>query len=434
MSEHLTEEQTRRFIEGDLSPEENRNALTHVLLCPLCARQLDPLALSGATPAEPEKLEPAVDRAYDAAIDRAYQSALRAARDSEARRASSPASRFDHSDLEQVSELLDRSFAVRYSDPREMVRLAERAATTAKRLDPLRYGPALRADWRARSLAELANAYRVAERFDDSADAYAEAETQCHQGTLDVLLFARLLDVRASLLADRRELGAACEILRQLHLLYLEVGEVHPAGRALVSRGIYTHFAGDPRAAVGFLSDGLLLLDRERDPALAAGAEQGLLHALVDCGQVAEAAAILRRSGLRQAFAGQPLNLAKLLCLEGKIHKGLGHLVPAEKALREARTLLARHSQLFVWGMAGLELASVWLRQGKLDAVREVAEETYATFCDLEIHREAKAALEVLLEACRRERATVHLVERLGGFFERLEQDPQLAFSREALA
>lgn len=430
LSGHLTDEQIQRFISRELPPEANRSTLTHVLVCSACAERLRPELSSGTEP-----LPPSVDRAYETAIDRAFAATLEAARRQEGRsaRVRPPARREVYTETTQVTELLEQSFAARYRDPRDMVALARRAVAAAEQLDPGTYGPAARADWRARTGLELANAYRVAELFDEAAAAYAEAESLCHQGTLDALLLARFLDVRASLLSDRRQLGAALEILRQLYHLYLELGETHQAGRALISRGIYTQLDGNPRGAVKLLTEGIALVDRGRDPELASAAQQSLLHALVDCGQAAEAADLLRQSGLREAFAGSPMNFAKLLCLEGKIDKGLEQLDRAEKAFQEARALFARNHQFYLWGLAGLELAAVWLRQGRLDAVRQVAEETYTAFCELEVHREARAAIRYLVEACRREVATVRLVERLGGFFEQLERNPQLRFSRDEL-
>jgi tetratricopeptide (TPR) repeat protein len=429
MSGHLTDERIQRFISRELAPELTRGTLTHILVCSDCAERLRPRLSTGAGPL-PEPL----DQAYESAIDRAWAGTFEVLRRGEARAAHPrPARRPAYTEVAQVSDLLEQSFAARYRNPREMVVLAQRAVAAAEQLDPGTYGPAARADWRARAGLELANAYRVAEMFDEAGAAYGEAEALCHQGTLDALLLARLLDVRASLLSDRRQLGAALETLRQLYHLYRELGETHQAGRALISRGIYTQLDGNPRGAVKLLTEGIALVDLERDPELAATARQSLLHALVDCGQAAEAAELLRQSGLREAFAGSPMNLAKLLCLEGKIHKGLEHLDRAEKAFQEARARFAHDRQFYLWGLAGLELAAVWLRQGRLDAVRQVAEETYTAFCELEVHREAKAAIQYLVEACRREAATVRLIERLGGFFEQLERNPQLRFSRDEL-
>jgi len=76
----------------------------------------------------------------------------------------------------------------------------------------------------------------------------------------------------------------------------------------------------------------------------------------------------------------------------------------------------------------GLDLASVWLEQGKAIEVRELAQELVETFQDLAVAREARRALEYFWEACLTDRATPVLVRSVSRFLHRIEYAPDLRF------
>jgi hypothetical protein len=83
----------------------------------------------------------------------------------------------------------------------------------------------------------------------------------------------------------------------------------------------------------------------------------------------------------------------------------------------------------YVAAMAGLELAGVWLRQGKTAEVRTLAREILQTFRQMDVESEAVKAVRYFHEACRREEATPRLVERVVDFLRRLEWAPQVRFA-----
>jgi tetratricopeptide (TPR) repeat protein len=213
-----------------------------------------------------------------------------------------------------------------------------------------------------------------------------------------------------------------------VHRLYLKVGDDHLAGRALVSQGIYTDYEGNPHLALWLLRQALPLLDSDRDPQLVTSAKENVLELLVRCGEHREAARMLLESGLRQALADQPLSLIKLRGVEGQILVGLGKLDRAEAAFLEARAGLLQHNLGYRAAIAGLDLAAVWLEQGRHEKVEELARDMLATFRRLGIQREAVRALGYLDEACRRRQATPGLARHVGRFLRQLEREPQLRF------
>lgn len=324
--------------------------------------------------------------------------------------------------------LLQLSFEQRYRNPEEMVRLAIMARVVAQNLDPATHSPELIADEQARAWAELGNAFRVNDELARAGDAIARAEELRRQGTGGLLLLARIADLKASLLNTQRQLSDACALLESVHQLYLKAGDIHLAGRALVSQGIYTNYWGYPREALGLLKKGLALLDRERDEQLVVSATQSILEVMEQCGEFKAASALLLKSGLRQALAGQPLSLIKLRCVEGRIFAGLGKTRRAEAAFLEARAGFREHQQEYNAALVGLDLAGIWLQQGKTAKVTELAEDMLATFRRLGIQREGLRAMEYLTLASQKKRLTPGLVGHISGFLRKLEREPQLRF------
>lgn len=152
----------------------------------------------------------------------------------------------------------------------------------------------------------------------------------------------------------------------------------------------------------------------------------------VDCGQFVEAAQLLMASGMRQAFAGEPLNLAKLGWVEGKMLAGLGKLERAEAALSEAREEFRRCGRDFTAGTAALDLAAVWVRQYRWAEVTALLTTTHATFERLEVHREARMALDFLTRVAQEQVLTAAALERISRFLTRLEHNPQLRLERDS--
>lgn len=437
--DHVTDREVGDFLEGRLDAASRKRVMRHLL--GTCGRCRLKFAAFFSEPASQES-------DYDAAVDRAVRSVLEDQRvfwitEEEHRERLAAALPARCEDLLRpspalekagphgwawVEALLARSQEERFREPARMLDWALLALVAAQSLDLRAYGEALVADLQARSWVELANAFRVSEDFGSAEDALAQGREICERGTGDLLVLARVYDVEASLRTDQRRLGEALKLLDLLYRLYVRLGDTHLAGRALISKGINTAYAGQLHEAVVMLQNGLAQLSPERDPQLVGIAEYSLLYTLVDVGEFHEAGKLLLASGLREAFATEPLNLAKLRWLEGRIFAGLGRLARAEAVYQEARESFVRVACDYESALAGLDLASVWLRQGKTSQVRELAEDLVLTFEAVGVQSEALKAMRYLREACRRESATPALVETVGGFLRRLEWQPQLRF------
>jgi len=438
---HLDAIEVERFLDGNLPPDERRKVVRHFLTdCRPCRAELVSLSevLFRAEDLE-EDARGVQSFSYDAVLARAatrarrYQARYRKERGclERALEVRSPAVESGEEiaspeiqalrGWSRVEALLRLSFEERYRDPRRMLVFAAAARLAAEELDERELGPCLVIDFQARAWAEIGNAYRVNEQFDFAEAALGHAQSLFDEGTGDILLLARLADIEASLRIDQRWLDEAIDLLAAVYDLYCQAGDLHLANRALIKRGITTHYAGDPQEAISLLRQGLKRIDSTRDPQLAATGRQSLIHALADRGEFQEAGRLLLSGGLRQAFAEDPLNLLKLRWMEGKVLSGLGKLGRAERTFEQVREEFFLREREYDAALVGLELAAVWLRQGKTDEVRELTEETYETLRDLGVHQEAFRAVLFLREACRRQAVTLGLLRKVHGFLVRLE-------------
>ncbi len=333
-----------------------------------------------------------------------------------------------------VEVLLAVCFEARYRDPRQMLRLARQAKSAAEELDPAFYDERRLADLQARALAEFGNALRVNEQFERIREVLERARLLLKdQGTGDLLIRARIDDIEGSFWKDQRFLRDADDLLASACRKYLRVGERHLAGRALVKKGLNRIIDAQPQEAVAVLRQAVPLLDAERDPELIETARHNLLFALADAGEYREASELLLRSGLRQKFADDPLNLLRLRWVEAKILAGNGRFAAAEKALSDVRASFRVRRLELVATIAGLDLAKVLFQQGRMEPFHRLLRELRVA---AEAHRlpdavsQALATLELMYQA---QTVTLPMVEAVQRFFQRLQHNPRFRWDPKLL-
>ena len=386
---------------------------------------------AAAPPPPPEALaEPdrtLLERAYDRAIDRAFAAVMRhgenAARNGA--RAGKALAQLTAEELEGLRELpaglrgfagyealLDRSWAMRREDPKQMVKLAELAVDAAAGLGEEGFSAEQVEDFQARAAIELANAYRVVERPEEAQAGLEAARRHYGEGSQDRLLGARLLEVEANIRGDRGELGEALASLDRALRVYRRYGDPHLAGRSLIKKGLYTSRAGRQQEAIELLTEGLEMIDPEQDGPLVLAAVHNTACCLMEGGRCREARSLLwRHLSLYEQHAGRQDRL-KLRWLQAQIYAGLGDFGPAERAFEEVRLGLREAGKSHSEAMATVELASLRLRQGREDVARGLAVEAAELVLGLDISREASAALAV--QKARLEKTAVVTLELVG--------------------
>jgi len=436
VQDHPTAASLEGFLLGTLAPAEMRAIVAHLAArCERCCLAMEPLAsLLLGDPFLEETPEREIPEAELAAYDEAVARSFAAVRERARSLRTSPASPAV-AGRALCEGLLARSHALRHEEPEGMVHFARLATLAAESLDPRLFGREAVIDLQARALAELANAYRVADDLESAEATLALAVERSREGSGDPLLLAHVLDLLASLCCHRRRFDRAFALLDAVHAIYRREGEVHPAGRALISKGIYTGYANEPEEAIRLLLAGLEGIDPAREPALPLIACHDLLWLLVDCGRCREARLLLERSRplyLRHLRQGGNLPRLKLRWLEGRIATGLGELAGAETAFAEVRQGLAGADLGYHSALVGLDLAAVWLRQGKTAQARALVEEMIGAFRALRVTREELAALLLLRETLEREGLTLGLLRSIAEHLGRPERQPGLRFEPES--
>ncbi|HYU30895.1 MAG TPA: hypothetical protein VEW48_01920 [Thermoanaerobaculia bacterium] len=330
--------------------------------------------------------------------------------------------------LPAYEAFLERSWSLRNEDPDEMVRLALYATLIAGKLDPAVHGDREVKDLQCRAWSALGNAYRVADDLDAAELALGRAAELYLSGSRDELLGAHLFDLQASLYGARRSFAAALQTLDVVHEIYVRHGDAHLAGRALIKKGSYSGLADDPEGAIRLLRRGLAMIDADREPRLALSAVHNTAFFLVTCGRFREARSLVWQNLPRYEEHGGQLDRVKLQGLRGLICAGLGELDRAEEYLVAARRGFEEVGVRYHAAIAGLDLAVVWLRQGRREEARDLVLESVGVFLELRIHREALAAVLVLQRAFDKGLEAGALLDKVREFLRRIEHDPGLTF------
>ncbi|HSS47307.1 MAG TPA: hypothetical protein VLX28_00040 [Thermoanaerobaculia bacterium] len=325
--------------------------------------------------------------------------------------------------------LLDASWAVRYENPREMVSLARAAVEVAGKLDPKLYGAQPIFDLQTRAWGELANALRVADDLDESERAFGTAFELLLQGTDDPHLKVRLYDLHASFLGSRRRFSLAFSTLDVVVSLYLDLGERHLAGRALIIKAIYSLYSGQPEEALRLSQEGIPLLDKAREPELIFFAAHNKIWFLVACGRFRDAKKELFLHRVDFQSVEGKVNHIKLRWLQAQVCAGLEEWKSAEVAFLEAKEGFEATGMRFHAALASLDLSLLWMRQGKWRDAEDLGREAADVFLALGIQRETLGCVMILKDAFNKRKATVVLLEGVVEFLRQSQIDPEARFT-----
>jgi tetratricopeptide (TPR) repeat protein len=321
--------------------------------------------------------------------------------------------------LGALRALLDRSWAVRHENPGEMKSLARLAVEVAGRLSPRWHDERDAADWQARAWSELGNALRVSDDLDEAERAFRVAFDFFQRGNQEAPLKARLHDLYASYLGTRRKFDLAFAALDVVHSTYLELGDSHLAGRALATKAMYLHYSGQPEQAVAVNQQAMSLIDRARDAELLLFSYHNHVRFLVACGQFDAARRELSQHlDDLQRLKGRIYQI-RLQWIQAQVSAGLREWQTAEEGLCAVRAEFEREGMGFHAAVASLELALVWMRQGRYEETERMVLEVCDVFIALRVRREALGAIIVLKESFESRIATLGLLQEAIGLLGR---------------
>ncbi len=444
MHDHPTRDALKKFLLGGLPAGETRAVVAHLTAgCALCRSAMAPWFPGLIRPIRSgEKPSSELEAAYDGAVGRACARALDWKRRLEHEREEAPGKitrllyggRVTSEPLLPdepgfwtwglCEVLLERSWALRHDDPQGMLHLAVLAREAADRLDPEIYGAEVTCDLRARAWGELANAYRVEGDLTRAQAALDRALELRRQGSGPPLIRARLAEIAAALLCYQRRFPEAFRALDLARSLYERHGQPHDAGRMLVQKGLYAGRSGDPEEGIRLLARGLAVLDHDRDPKMVFLILHNILLFRVELGDFREASLQLFEMRPLYSHHAGAVDLVKLRWIEGRIATGLGEAERAERAFRQVREDFERRGMIYNAAVAGLDLAALWLQQGRTAEVRQLVTGMLEVFRARYVAREAIAAVLMLRDAAERDEATLDLLRVVAGILERVKEDP----------
>jgi len=310
-----------------------------------------------------------------------------------------------------VAKVCEASVRAAAHSPGAALELADFACFLAERVDG-GAGRRLRALGYANG--HRANAQRVATEF-DTADATFRRVWDLWQAGVatdpDPLTEWRLFDLEASL---RRAQNRFAEALECLDRARAACGDGPVAcARILVKKSSILEKQRNYAGALAALEEAAPAIEASGDPhflfSLCFDRAANLRH----LERYAEAAKLLPAVRELAVELGNALSLTRVLWLDARVALGQGRIEEALAGLEQVRNDFTAHDLPFEAALSSLDLAVVWLEQGRSAEVRELAVGMGWIFKAKGIDREALAALALFCEAARQEAATVDLARQV---------------------
>jgi tetratricopeptide (TPR) repeat protein len=204
------------------------------------------------------------------------------------------------------------------------------------------------------------------------------------------------------------------------------------AGRLLLKRAKVLEEMDRHEEAIEDLRRAAAWIDPEREPRLHWNQRFNSLVILVHLGRYEEAEAGLPEVRDLAERVGKKLNTLRVRWLEGLTAAGLERMEEAIAALEEVRREFAARGIAIDTALVSLDLAVIYLKQGRTAEVKELAAEMVAIFRAQRVQQEALAAVLVFQKAADRERATVDQARRLAGYLRQAQHDPGAKLGRRS--
>jgi tetratricopeptide (TPR) repeat protein len=318
--------------------------------------------------------------------------------------------------------LLDRSREAGFTDPPAAVELAELAVIIAGRLDAGHYGEALVQNSQARSWGHLSNALRIASDLRRAEEALRTAEEHHARAGEDAYTGAEILSFKASLWNSQGRYLEAAALLDPVIMVYREAKDGHREARAIVKKATSLSYAGRHAKAIRLVRQGLSKIDIFEEPRLLVSARHNLIGYLNEVGRHEEALRALAETRGLYLQLGERTPLVRLRWLEGKIVRALGQAQEAEAAFREVRDELVRMRLGLDAALVSLDLAMVFLEQGRTAELKQLAAEMIPLFESRDDHQKALAAFLLFQKAAEAEQVTLGLIREVASSVEQVRR------------
>jgi tetratricopeptide (TPR) repeat protein len=422
---HITRELLRAVARGELSERALAQIETQHLesLCPVCRREIQAWREEGTAEVGYAYVLQALPAVLGRHASDLMKQTRQAERDMEELLAIPPAERLVRVGRSRsrfrgpvlAERLIQESRRRTPADPREGYDLAELARAVLHRSPDHPDTFSLL----ALASAQMANACRAGGDLRQAEEHFQYVHFLVRsQGVTDPLALAQIDHLEGSLRKDQRRFAEAEELLTRAAMLFRISGAAVDTARVLFTLGALFFQQGLFERAIETTEAALERLPPEEEPRLYLSGRHNLALYLAEAGWYARAAGLVAADeGLYRKILEPWLQL-RLSWLRGKIAAGLGDTVEAERLFRETRDGFVRQGNGYDAAMASLDLALLYLREGRTADVLPLAEEMAALFEARDVHREALAAVLLFQEAAQRDEVTAGMVRELAARLE----------------
>lgn len=293
-------------------------------------------------------------------------------------------------------------------NPEESLSLAEAALVSCRETNPEEPDPEVLAP----ALAVRGNAKRALGRLREAEEDLDEARLLLDaRGFAEPYVPAEVHSYLGSLRKDQGRFDAASRLLRRAATLYGLLGDVERRARVLLKLGAMFYSCQEFASAIEATREAVKLLEDGPHRELSAYACFNLAHHLHAAGEADEAERVLEEHGEVLAAGGDYV-ARHVVWLRARIAWTRGDVELAERLFTEVRGLTVERGIPFDTSLVSLELALVYLAQGRTARVKELAREALEVFAEQEVEREVRTALALVEAAAAREALTREVVER----------------------
>ncbi len=405
--EHIPEELLGQFLRAEVSREDARHVLRHLLSrCPRClalsSRLTAEFGLFSKTATWEDAYEDVFARSFAFASEQEERLAIEKLRGWGQWAALEPANPQERFALVEADSryytygfyqrLLEASRWYIRTDPAEAVDVVRLAIMIAERLDPGLIGEKRVADLRAAAWASLGNARRLAADFEAARRAFNEAwRILEEEGTNDPLDRAHIIGLESGYIQDMGEFETAEASLEEALEIYRHLRDKHLEGRTLLKMADCIGQAY-PERGIARIRQALPLIEIVKEPRLELCAQHDLAWFLNDSGKPEEALVVLDRARpIYQQFPDKWTQL-RLHWLEGRIAANIGDFAEAESIFShlwdEFRARSLNHELVLV----SIDLAEALVSRGNAPRALALIKDSYPILQTWRLHRYALAA------------------------------------------
>jgi tetratricopeptide (TPR) repeat protein len=447
MSEsHSTVSVLESLQRGELSRLEEQELQEHLLLCKRCRALAERVLAAGPTSSEAasasEDCGSTPQAGYSKVLDSVFEDIIKENCQLEAQRAEAPHLVLElcglpsgqrellilNSPRYKVWPLAEQLLAACRSgwgqDPSSSEELAHLALKIAIGLDVSGFRRQLLNDLIAEAWSYIGNCRRVQSDLREASKAFTTAEGYLAQGSGDAMEFARLLDLKASLLRAERDFDGATSILARAIEIYRRAREWHLEGRALLKQAKILGDSGRVEGAVSVMERAAKLLDSQREPRVLLLLKWNLASYLTTLGKLEQAQALLLEVRELVRMYGSRHDRLRVLWVEGVLRSQLGQPDLAVEALKQVREGFIAENIGYDVALVSLDLATLYLEAGRTNEVRKLAAESVPLFASRGVHRELMMAWTLFREAAERDAVTLGLVKEVASRIRHAQAHP----------